>query len=746
MPNSASRTLATFIAAMLAILAIIILAGIMGIAAVDVIRSYASGGTHYAKGHLTAVAALRRFAITGAEEDFYRYRYSIHVPMSDRIAREILEDPDVDLRNSYPFLIAGKNHHDDVAGIAWMFRTMGDTTLFQSPIEIWRRADTEVQYIDAIADRLYKARRGEPVDGASIAYLLRQLDAIDTRLGQYEDQFALHLGDAARSLALMLYGGLVAFGLALAALVVALGIRTRHRLVAAQEAIRQREERFRDVAEVAADWIWETDAELRFSYFSDRVEEAIGVPKSVFLGRTRADIAHIEDTESWQRHLADIAGRRPFLGFEYAFRHPNGGISFFRLNGKPVFDAAGRFLGYRGTGSDVTEEVTARRQVAEKTALLETIFETMTQGISVVDEHLNMAAFNRRFLDLMDFPADRFQRGDPYSAFVRFDAERGAYGDGAVDDIVVNALAGARHVTQGTSERVRPNGTILEVTDHPLPGGGFVTTYTDVSERRRAARSLQSAMVAAETANHAKSAFLANMSHELRTPLNAVIGFADLMAEERFGPLGQRYAGYARDIRHSGEHLLAVINDILDITRVEAGKIQLTIEPVSPHNVVDDCFRMIRKRALEAGVKLHNEIPMDAPPIPADPQRLRQVILNLAGNAIKFSPSGSDVTVHFLDDERGRGLEIVDHGIGIPEHQIAEAFEPFAQVHAGFDRNYEGAGLGLPLVRRFMELHGGSVEIRSEINAGTTVAVRFPISADTEAGDPEVVARTAATG
>ena len=611
--KSPMRALIGFIATVLAILTVIIAAGVGGIVSVDILRGYASGGTHYAKGHLNAVAALRRYAVTGAAEDLYRYRHSIHVPRSDRFAREVLEEPDLPIANSYPFLISGNNQPDDVPGIAWMFRAMGWSPLFGPAVDAWRRADREVQNLDDLADRLHAIVTSAPGDLAARDRLLRELHRIDARLAELEGRFALKLGQTARGVAWILYAGLAAFGLALAALIVVVGWRTHYRLTVADREIRDREERFRDVAEMAADWIWETDAELRYSYLSDRVEEVAGTRKCDFLGKARADILEVEDPTAWSRHMEDLHARRPFRDFEYAFRHPSGVVRHFRINGKPVLDAAGAFRGYRGTGSDVTEEVNARREVAAKTALLETV-----------------------------------------------------------------------------------------------------------------ARDLQTAKIAAEAASQAKSSFLANMSHELRTPLNAVIGFADLMADERFGPLGPRYAGYARDIRQSGQHLLAVINDILDITRVEAGKIELDLEPVAPGPVVEGCLRMLRQRAAEAGVTLRNEMPDGAPAIHADSQRLRQVILNLVGNAIKFSAAGAEVVVRHVASEHGHGLQVVDRGIGMPAEQIATAFEPFSQLHSGFDRKYDGTGLGLPLVHRYMELHGGSVEIESASGAGTTVTVLFP--------------------
>lgn len=735
MTGSTTRALATFIVAMLAILAVLVGASIGGVATVDIIRGYASGGAQYAKGHLAAVSALRRFAISGADDDLARFHRHIHVPTSDRLAREVLEQNDLDIRDSYPFLVGGGNHPEDVAGIAWLFRALGTTATFAPALEAWRGADEEILRLGALAEELSRSWSTAPDDAAHRALLVAEVDRIDARLVELEDRFAAQLGETARRIAGFLYAGLGGLGLALAVLVVALGHRVQRRLADAQRAIREREQRFRDVAETAGDWIWETDAELRFTYLSDRVEQAAGMPKQRFLGTTRTQTASVSNTPDWQRHVEDLAQRRPFQGFEYAYRHPDGGIRYFRITGRPFFDAEGRFLGYRGTGTDATREVTARREIQARTALQEAVFEAMAQGISVIDADLRIAAFNRRLLELLDLPADRVRIGDSFESLVRFNAERGEYGEGDVEAQVRFLVAAASRFEPHVLERVRPDGTILEIRGQPLAAGGFVTTYTDVTALRHGARDLQQAKIAAETSNHAKSAFLANMSHELRTPLNAVIGFSDLMAEERFGPLGERYAGYARDIRQSGQHLLEVINDILDLARVEAGKVDLAIEPLAPALVVEGCFRMLRQRAVEAGIQLRNEVPADAPLLHADHQRLRQIILNLVGNAIKFSGGGTEVTVRHVDTPRGQGLEIIDQGIGMPADRIEAAFEPFSQLHAGFGRRFEGTGLGLPLVRSYMELHGGTVEIASRRGVGTTVTVLFP-SPTPAAGSP----------
>jgi len=246
-----------------------------------------------------------------------------------------------------------------------------------------------------------------------------------------------------------------------------------------------------------------------------------------------------------------------------------------------------------------------------------------------------------------------------------------------------------------------------------------------VSDRTSA---LLDAWRAAEASARAKSDFLANMSHELRTPLNAILGFSGMMKAQMFGPLGHaKYLEYVEDIHSSGEHLLGIINDILDVAAIEAGKVSLQEDVVSLHDVSAACLRLIRPRAQRGAVQLTETLPDDLPQIRADERRTRQILLNLLSNAIKFTaPRG---TVHLfaqVDADGGLTIGISDSGIGMSAADIAKALTPFGQVESGLARNHEGTGLGLPLTQGLVTLHGGRLEIISEPGQGTTVLVRLP--------------------
>lgn len=256
---------------------------------------------------------------------------------------------------------------------------------------------------------------------------------------------------------------------------------------------------------------------------------------------------------------------------------------------------------------------------------------------------------------------------------------------------------------------------------------GTASDTTDLTERERA---ILAAKETAEQANRAKSRFLANMSHELRTPLNAIIGFSDMMQSAAHGPLGDAaYVGYSSDINSSAKQLLAVINDILDIAKIEAGRLELAEEIVALQTLCDSAVRIMRDQADRAGLTLVREIPNDLPNIKLDPRAIRQVLINLLSNAIKFTEAGGEVrlTAEITKDGEVK-LQVSDNGIGMAEGDLQRVLEPFVQVDTEASRKYQGTGLGLTLCKQLVELHGGRLMIISRPKLGTTVTVHLPES------------------
>jgi signal transduction histidine kinase len=260
-------------------------------------------------------------------------------------------------------------------------------------------------------------------------------------------------------------------------------------------------------------------------------------------------------------------------------------------------------------------------------------------------------------------------------------------------------------------------------------------------ERKRVQLQLVAEKEKAELANRAKSDFIANMSHELRTPLNAIIGFSQLMASEAFGPAGHpNYKAYSQDIQDSGTHLLAVINDILDLSKIEAGKAELRDEPIDPGDAIRRCLRVMAERAGAAGLTLVERLDVALPPLRADERMFKQIVLNLLSNAVKFTPAGGHVEVIAgFGDDGSLVVEVKDTGIGIAPGDIAKAMIPFVQIDSALNRKYPGTGLGLSLAKSLVELHGGSFELVSEVAVGTSAIVRLPAA---RLGGAEQVGRT----
>ena len=880
------------------------------------------------------------------------------------------------------------------------------------------------------------------------------------------------------------------------------------------------ENRLRDFLDIVADWIYETDVEHRITMISSHGLEVLGLPPEQVYGRSLFEVLNAAfELPLWQRQMATANAHKPFRDFNFLYIDPNGGRHFIRANGNPRFDAKGRFTGYRGVCTDITETVRSQAIADRNAAMLRATFDHMAEGIAIIDGDMRVTSFNKRFLELLDLPPERFAIGDPLEKLIRLNAERGEHGSGDIEKFVTKRMARARERKSRVFVRRRSNGTILEIRDTPLPDGGFVTIYTDITERHQIEQELKTseerfqdfaqssadwfwetdmaqtytylefrrltgpfverdwsketllgrnrrdllaligadpgfiatvqahmdreapfddleysfqgsdgrrywvqasglpvrdaagavtgyrgvgrditgrkrdealrdasehryrviseltsdlvysyqidpdgtanlewsagalggesflplanrvpdvwwgdyvhpedltilrqrkqrimeghpatdefriidptgtvrwlrayarpdidpdsgrvvrliggatdvterklaeqalrrseerhalllaganegvyewiqsqgdvlfvsprfrevagivgdeaviprahwlervheedlpryrhaweahlagvnqrfsceyrihgddgvirwvydrgaglrgpeavyrtvgaltnvtarkmteiqlyeAKDRAETASRAKSDFLANMSHELRTPLNAVIGFSEILRDELFGPLGDtRYCEYAADINDSGNHLLRIINDILDLSKAEAGKIDMIDEVVALSELFDSSTRLLQPRLQSAELTLVQSLPDAIPGLRGDRQRLRQILLNLLSNAVKFTGPGGTVTLSAQLEAGGIVIKVADTGVGMSQGDLQKAMLPFTQIDSGLHRKYAGTGLGLPLTKSMVELHGGSMILDSTPGAGTTVTVRFP--------------------
>lgn len=382
--------------------------------------------------------------------------------------------------------------------------------------------------------------------------------------------------------------------------------------------------RFQDFVLASSDWIWETDANATIVYVSNRAAEIIGRPVSLVRGMNLFDIGTIPENDNRESLLEAVKARRPFRAMALDITDPQGRRRRCHLNGMPVFDdSTGRFLGYRGTGTDATP---------------------------------------------------------------RFEAEERA--------------TRYRHKLEYVLEEIRNKNIGLEM-----------------------------ALSDANAATRAKSEFLANVSHELRTPLNAIIGFTEMMHSERFGSIeNERYKDYLKDILDSANHLLEVITDLLEMSRIEAGRLQVRKEKIDLAEIIDSCRRAMEERARSCGVTLSIHVPPSIPKLSVDHRMFKQMLLNLLSNSLKFTPRGGRVSIDVESREDGRVVvRISDTGIGIAKVDFPKVLMPFGQVENPFNTKYPGTGLGLPLVKAMIELHDGELGLESEVGVGTTISLRFPV-------------------
>ncbi len=544
--------------------------------------------------------------------------------------------------------------------------------------------------------------------------------------------------------------------LALFAIWVTAGLLARAK--GAEMALRESEVRYREIFEESPVSIWEEDwsatkkliATLADKgvrdwrrYFDDhpgQLETAYDLARVVDVSRVNLDVYRAPDKDaliarSKAKHVQPDelrAFRDTLIAFvegETSFEVEAKSLAF---DNSPIMTRSRVVIppAYRETWSRVLyaiEDIAERRRAQRLSTRLGRIIEDSVNEIYVFDsQNLRFIQVNRGARENLGYSMDELRELTSLDLKPEITAKGFAdlvrpLHEGRQDQIVFTTLHRRK---DGSTYDVEVR---LQLSPSETPPV-FFAIVEDVTDRKKAEADLQAAMEEADHANRAKSEFIANMSHELRTPLNAIIGFSEIIKSETFGPVGSlRYRDYAKDINDSGQHLLQLINDMLDIAKIEAGRFDLNEEAVDVATVVGSCLTLVNEHAQNAGPTLETEIADGLPPLRADARKHKQILLNLLSNAVKFTAAGGTVTTRvWCRRDDGYVFQVADTGIGIAPEDIPKVLSPFGQVDGTLARKFEGTGLGLPLTKSLVEMHGGSLDLQSEEGAGTTVTVRFP--------------------
>ncbi len=463
-------------------------------------------------------------------------------------------------------------------------------------------------------------------------------------------------------------------------------------------------------------------------------------------------LVHPDDLQLYDLAAQLAEAKASFIDHAFRMRHASGHWVWLRARCELVQQPGEGAPHLIGIAVDITEQKTLVERTMEADLRLRDAIETIPEAFVVWDAQNRLVLCNSNFQELHNLPDEAIVAGASYEAVV-------AAGRKPVVRSKITSegqVPGAR-----TFEAQLDNGRWLHISERRTKDGGYVSVGTDIttlklheeklmdSEQRliKTVADLRSSQQTlerqteeladlaekysdeknrAEDANQAKSEFLANMSHELRTPLNAIIGFSEIMESGMFGPLGaKKYREYCHDIHQSGQYLLDVINDILDMSKIEAGRMQLDLKELELDRFLKDAMRVVSKRADDKQLKLSSDVPRGIR-LSADHRALKQIALNLLSNAVKFTPEGGRIIVRARAAGGFIRIAIADTGIGIPKEALTKLGRPFEQVESRLTKSHQGSGLGLAIAKSLTELHGGTMRIRSTLDRGTIVSLRLP--------------------
>ncbi len=696
------------------------------------VRAYVTGESLYSKGQKDAQIYLLDYAEFHREADYQGLQRALSVPIADRIAREELQKPDPDLEVARQGFINGGNHPDDITALIQLFRWFSRTPLMSEAIVTWTEGDRVIEQMRSLAEAAHQRVLAGDADMVALRQIRARAPELNQQLTLLESRFSAQLGEASRltQRLLLALNGLLALILTVAGLAF---VRKTARVQAQTEAeVIRRQESLQSLLDSAAEGLYGVDLAGRCTFANraalqmlgyEREADLLGQPIHALIDVTPTDATHAE---------ADAPRPNGAHSDTDSYRRRDGSVFPVERWSHPVLHD-GAVNGLVTTFFDISERIKLRTAVRRGEIRMERLVDSVTDGVITFEDDGRVVLFNSAAERLFQTAASAALG----SVVDRFFAGRLP----RIAELAHHQVA-AIHELTGKRAHDRTTFPLEASFSRVATDDGVLNTAVvrDVTALHLA-RAERQAREALEGSNRAKTQFLSRMSHELRTPLNAVIGFAQLLRIDSGRPTTAQQLERIGHIENAAGHLLALVNDVLDLSRVESGEMAVSSEAVDLARVVEEASNMVSPLVTKAAVELVVAPAGAAPPalhglprratsqvwVAADPIRLRQVLVNLLSNAVKYNRHGGSVNVAWRVDSGECLLFVTDTGPGIAQDKLARLFEPFNRLGAESSK-VEGTGIGLFLSRRLTEMMGGRLDIASTLGEGTVATLGLRIA------------------
>jgi PAS domain S-box-containing protein len=724
------------------IVALQLLVTVLSIDLMSAVRSYVTGESLYSKGQKDAQLHLINYAETRREEDYRLFLNSLEIPLGDRLARQEMQKRSFDQEATRAFYLAGGNHPDDIDRAIRLFRWFQHTPFMSHAIATWTEGDRMVEELRALGHRAHAKVLAGDLQAPEIVNLRGEVIRVNKLLTPLEARFAAQLSDAARLTERLLLW----FNLTMALLLGLSGsafVRRSVRVQAATEdEVRLRTESLQRILDSAAEGLYGVDVTGRCTFINRSALHMLGYrAESDLLGREMHALIHHSDASGRPRPAEQSPLARSYK--EQRDLHLVGEV-FWRADGSsfPVeywshpMLKNGRVTGAVATFFDISERLNMQAALRQGEIRMAGLVDAVNDGVVSIDADERIVQFNRAAERLFGVAVSealgsRVDRFIPRRLLQSLRSEQLELRFNYVETGKVRELVGKR--ADGSEFPLEASLSRLE-TDR---GTLVSAVLRDVSELRDA-RAEREAREALEAASRAKTEFLSRMSHELRTPLNAVLGFAQLIRLDSVKPPPPEHVERLQRIEDAGSHLLALVNDVLDLSRVESGQMTVSLEPLDLRGAVEDAISMVLPMAALVGVRtwisgrqddfvtLGMQVDEEVTVL-ADRVRLRQILVNLLSNAVKYNRPGGEVRVGWTIHRATCEVFVRDDGPGMAPDKVRQLFEPFNRLGAE-NSKIEGTGIGLVLSRRLAELMHARLRVESTAGRGTTAFLDLDLS------------------